>query len=194
MHGTSFVNSIGKFDSSGYVEDFHYSSNGCIRNSNLDFERMISKVIKNSEQKNIVPQNKNIVELIDRLKNNKIAEQDFISKTTPGISIKIILKDQIQVSVYYRLWNIIQKTDSTIAFAINPDIYNYLEEKRTPRSLINTNKDSLSAYKYEHFERDLQNKKILLNKNEQQILWKRLKDEIKKNKIPNKKVTINFKK
>ncbi|MFN3910060.1 MAG: L,D-transpeptidase family protein [Candidatus Anstonellaceae archaeon] len=196
MHGTSLVKSIGEFKD-GEVVNYKFASNGCIRNNNLAIEKMIGRVIGNSEIKKVFPlkSNKEIEELIKEYKNFKIEDWEIINKTTKGRSIIIELEKPIQIDVVYRLWDIISYTDSTIEFRIHIDLYNYLDGKREIRVIkpYQLNREE-NAYNFEHFCRDLEKKKIYLNKLEQKESWQKLKKMIEKNKNTNKKIFIRLNK
>ncbi|MCX8163183.1 MAG: L,D-transpeptidase family protein [Candidatus Micrarchaeota archaeon] len=199
IHGTSLVNSIGRFKNDT-VTNYSFSSNGCIRNDNLSFERMIGRIIASSK---IEKANDEIKRLIKEYTEGKIQSWEIINNTTLGKTAIVVLSQPIEIEVYYRLWQITNLTDSTIELKINRDIYNYLDgrEERVIGSYELNNEKN--AYKFEHFERDLkkaesvyynQSKQInkLIEKEKKNLLWKNLKKEIKNNKIIGRKIQLKI--
>jgi|GEM_PF-5720602 len=193
MHGTSLVRSIGRFEN-GAVVDYKFASNGCIRNDNISIERMIGKVIKNSNIKRVSGAKKDsVLKLIELLKNNKIKEHEVIEFSPKGYSAIVELEPKITISIRYRLWEIISASENKIILKIFVDLYNYLDNKREPRRLENYDLNNIeNAYNFEHFARDLKNSQINLDSTKIKKLWQELKNKIEKNKEPKKIIQLNI--
>ena len=193
MHGTSLDKSIGKMEN-GKVIDYKFASNGCIRNDNISFERMIGKIIKNSKIEKVSGAKKDsVLKLIQLLKENKINYEDVIELSPLGHSAIVHLEPKFNIEVRYRLWEIISFKENKMIVKIFVDLYDYLDNKRPVRKLKNLEENDKDAYNFEHFKRDLQRKKINLSQEKIKNLWQQMKSKIEKNKDPGALIELDIK-
>ncbi|MEM4137188.1 MAG: L,D-transpeptidase [Candidatus Anstonellaceae archaeon] len=185
MHGTSMVNSIGRFQGDKIV-GARFSSNGCIRNDNLSIERMVGKILARSK---IVKTDEQIKLLIEQHLRGEIEDWEIVNRTKPGKTAIVILEKPLEIEIYYRLWDIIKIENDKIEFNINLDIYKYLDGRKE-KFLPYFQENQKNAYKYEHLKRDLDG--LNLDEKQKIKIWQNLYREIKNNREVGKRIIIKI--